>query len=209
MNLHPPSSSDAGLQPQGGAAKRLQRFRLGLEMALWRHGLWPVLTLAAVGVATWLVAIEKPAVETQLTAAQAVAAGKPVSPQLLAGDEDGARWQAFRGVLPPRAASAEAVQRLVALTGQALAWRQAEFLHSDDAALGLTRLQISVPVTGSYPALRQALVRALQDMPALAVDQVLFQRQSSGDTELQARVRFSIWMAREAAPAVTVPGGRR
>jgi len=207
MNPHPHSPGDASLQPQRTAAKRLRHWRLGLEMALWRHGLWPVIALVAVGVAAWLVAVERPALQTQLTAMQAVAAGKPV-PLPQAGDEDANRWQAFRAVLPPREASAEAVQRLVALTGQALAWRQAEFLHSDDAALGLTRLQISVPVTGSYPALRQALVRALQDMPALAVDQVLFQRQSSGDTELQARVRFSIWMVREAVPTAT-PGARR
>jgi hypothetical protein len=200
----PPTSQDVLVQPPGTLVRRVQRGRLRMEVLLWRLGAWPVLVAAALAVAAWLVVVERPALQVQRSAAPQPQAGR--SAGAVAGEDDAQRWQAFRAALPPRDGSAEAVQRLIALTGQDLAWRQAEFVHSDDAPLGLTRLQIAVPVNGSYPALRQALVRALQDMPALAVDQVLFQRQTGGDTELQARVRFSLWMTREPSAAASAPG---
>lgn len=204
MSLPPNShSQDMLVQAPGTLVRRLQYGRLRIEVALWRRGAWPVLVVVALAVAAWLALVERPALQAQRLAAPQPQAGRSAAPA--AGGDDAQRWQAFRAALPPRDGSAESVQRLIALTGQDLAWRQAEFVHSDDAPLGLTRLQIAVPVTGSYPALRQALVRALQDMPALAVDQVLFQRQTGGDTELQARVRFSLWMTREPSAPASAP----
>ena len=111
---------------------------------------------------------------------------------------DSQRLEEFRAVLPPGNEATERVQQLVALTRQDLAWKQAEFANTEDKALALQRLQVSVPVTGAYPRLRAGLDAALREVPNLSIDQVLFQRQTAGESDLQARVRFSLWFS--AAP---------
>jgi hypothetical protein len=64
---------------------------------------------------------------------------------------------------------------------------------------------VTVPVAGEYAAMRQALDRSLARMPHVALDQVQLQRLQASDTRLEARLRFSIWLASDA-PAAPPPG---
>jgi len=174
------------------------RWRLACEIAWWRHGAWPVLMLALLSAAAWLHVVERADLQHRLAVAGAV------TPPVISAEEakrrrtladDVRRLAHFRAVLPSGDSAAEQVQHLVALTLADLAWKQAEFQHTEDKPMALQRLQISVPVAGTYPRLRAALDTALRDMPNLSIDQVLFQRQSAAESDLQARVRLSLWFA--------------
>lgn len=212
MKTIPPATSKRAGATVSGApgapgAPRLawlaRRWRLIGGVMLWRVGAWPVIVLVLLAVAGWLQFIERPDLERRIAAA---AHARTAVPPSAADDrrqrtmaDDSQRLADFRAVLPPGAEATERVQQLVALTQQDLAWKQAEFVNTEDKALALQRLQISVPVSGAYPRLRAGLDAALREVPNLSIDQVLFQRQTAGEVDLQARVRLSLWLA--APPA--------
>ena len=56
----------------------------------------------------------------------------------------------------------------------------------------LARYQISLPATGSYPALRAWTAEVLNAQPSLAMEELSLSRPTSGETTLQARVRWSL-----------------
>lgn len=175
-------------------------WRLRLELAGWRHGAWPVMVLSMLVLAAWLNAVERPALREANRLAQ--------SPPVLLGADlqhrgDVHRWAVFRAALPSQTDQSLLMQALVRRTKHELAWRQAEFQHTEDRALGLLRTQVTVPVAGAYPDLRQALDAALRDFPNLSIDQIQIQRPGSADTTVSARVRLSWWMA--LSPATVVP----
>ncbi len=164
-------------------------WRAHLGLWLWRHGLaWPLCALLLVAAA--------------LLAWDATRAGAPaaavVAPRLpsvaTAGAEDGQALAAFRQALVPADEATATVRRLVTLTQPELAWQRAEFAQSEDAAPGVARLQITVPVSGEYRAVRTALQRALLEMPQLSLDQVRLQREAGPAAVLEARLRFSLWL---------------
>jgi hypothetical protein len=163
------------------------RARMGLW--LWRHGLaWPLcaLLLAAAALLAWDATRAGPVV------AAVVAPRLPTA--AAAGPDDAAALAAFRAALVPADEATATVRRLVTLTQPELAWQRAEFAQSDDAAPGVARLQITVPVSGEYRAVRTALQRALLEMPQLSLDQVRLQRDPGPAAPLEARLRFSLWL---------------
>lgn len=58
-------------------------------------------------------------------------------------------------------------------------------------------LRITLPVKGSYAQIRQFVAGALQNVPTLALDGITFQRKSPRDGELEAEVRFSLFLTDE------------
>lgn len=173
--------------------------RARLELWIWRHGLWlPLLAvlLAAAAAVGWDVYTTAAQAQRALAALPPVAMTAPAMRSPAADDAE--RLTALRQALEPLHEATESVRRLVALTQPDLAWQRAEFQQSDDVAPGVARLQITVPVSGEYRALRRALDRALQEMPNLSLDQVQFRREQAGESQLDTRLRFSLWL--QAAP---------
>jgi hypothetical protein len=166
--------------------------RLHLELALWRHGAWAPLAAAMVlGAAmllTWRPApppASAPTVVQPTRAADDAANGR---------DSDSVAWGAVQATWLPYRDTAATIRRLVALTRPALAWQHAEFQQTTDDGLGWVRLQIDVPVTGDYRRMRRALDSALRELPALSLDQVSFVRPTADQTQVEARLRFSLWL---------------
>ncbi len=174
-----------------------------LQLLLWRHGLWLPVCAAVLAAAAGL---GLQARSLRIAAAQpALAAAVPrAAPESLvdeAAAADAAAWEAWRAVLAPYDNATAAVRRLVSLTQSDLAWQRAEFQQQDDPALGVVRMTIEVPVSGQYRRLRKALDAALREMPALSLDRVTLRRQAAAESELDARLRFSLWLERPAAGA--------
>lgn len=171
--------------------------RARLELWLWRHGAALPLALLLVAAAAAVLAFTRPAIDT----APAVVAARLPNAGAAAAADDAQALAAFHALLLPADESTALVRRLVTLTQPALAWQRAEFQQSDDAAPGVLRLQITVPVQGEYAAVRLALNKALREMPQLSLDQVRLQREPTAGAVLDARLRFSLWLrAPEARP---------
>lgn len=56
-------------------------------------------------------------------------------------------------------------------------------------------LRISLPVKGKYDQIRRFLTAALADVPMLALEEVLFQRQNATDVEVEAEIRLILYVA--------------
>ncbi|NRF69149.1 hypothetical protein HLB44_19315 [Aquincola sp. S2] len=186
---------------RGRASTRAQ-----FELLIWRHGLcWIVAAaLLALAAGMWWLGVRPlqhrlAAVEAQLRRPLVVSAPKAS----MQGEGDAPRLAAFKDLLQPYRDNPALVRRLVALTHDELKWDQAEFSPTHDAALDLVRLQITVPVSGEYRPLQQAVERALIELPNLSVDQLLFKRQQVGQAGVEARVRMSLWLR---APASGIGG---
>jgi Type II secretion system (T2SS), protein M subtype b len=174
--------------------------RARVELWTWRHGWWLPLCLvlcAAAAVLAW--DARSSTLQLRALASTLPVAAAPVAPPARnTAAEDAQRVAALRELLLPSHEATAAVRRLVGLTQPELAWQRAEFQHSDDAAPGVARLQITVPVSGEYRAMRRALQRALAEMPQLSLDQLQLRREQAGESQLETRLRFSLWLRTKA-----------
>lgn len=198
------------LPSAGHGAPRIH-LRAWVGLLYWRHGVWlPLALVLVLGAGVLLYdALTMRAARRQLDQAAAALKSAPVSvedrPSSVTADQQ--RLNAFRQVLVAAQDSSEEVRRLVGLTQPELAWQRAQFQHSEDSALGTVQLQIAVPVKGEYRQMRKAVDRALLDMPNLSLDHVALQRRQASDSQLEAQLRFSLWL--HGASAASVVAGVR
>ncbi len=54
--------------------------------------------------------------------------------------------------------------------------------------------QVSLPVQGSYVGIRKFIARVLNSVPSAALDAVSFTRENVGGIDLDAKIRFTIFM---------------
>ncbi len=172
--------------------------RAHVTLWTWRHGWWLPLGLAWCAAAAALAWDARAStVQLRVLAAAVPPAATPAptpTRSARAADDDALHLADLRGLLLPAQQTTAAVRRLVELTQPELAWQRAEFQHSDDVAPGVARLQITVPVSGEYRAMRRALQRALAEMPQLSLDQLQLRREQAGESQLETRLRFSLWL---------------
>lgn len=58
----------------------------------------------------------------------------------------------------------------------------------------LQQYQITLPIQGSYPAVRRFVGAVLEQVPVAALDQVTFERRSIGVGNVQARVQLTLFL---------------
>lgn len=133
---------------------------------------------------------EADALRINLRAQRATAVeAPPVTPQ---------QWQAN---LPP---AAERQQRLADLLEMGLraglASSRTEHRLTVDAASGLERLRISMPVSGGYAQLRRFIGAALAHDPALSLDSLKLRRTTPVAAEVEAELVWSLHSRIEVRP---------
>lgn len=76
-----------------------------------------------------------------------------------------------------------------------LAIRNADYREQPDAASGLKRYQVSLPMKGGYPQLRGWLADVLNAHASAALDDIQLRRDTIGAPEVEARLRLSFYVA--------------
>lgn len=87
-----------------------------------------------------------------------------------------------------------------AAQAQGLRLAQSQYRPLPDPGGKLIRYQILLPARGSYPEIRRFLAQAARDVPGLALEGIRFQRRDIGEAELEAQIRFTLFIT---------PGGER
>lgn len=59
---------------------------------------------------------------------------------------------------------------------------------------GLTQYRITLPLRGTYPAIRGFINTVLTQMPVASLDNVAFERQKIGDTSVQVTLHLTLYM---------------
>lgn len=77
---------------------------------------------------------------------------------------------------------------------QALKLDQGEYRAARDGSGKLIRYQITLPVKGSYPQIRKFVSGVLTDIPAIALDNIHFERQKIGESTVEAKIKLVIYL---------------
>lgn len=105
----------------------------------------------------------------------------------------------FRQRLPAQLEATSAIDRIYALAGQErIVLARGEYSLGTDPKTHLARYQILLPVRGSYPQLRRFLHALLSELPAVVLEDVDLQRKRIADTELNGRIRLTLYLSRSS-----------
>lgn len=103
----------------------------------------------------------------------------------------------FRNKLPAQPQATVAIDRIYALAAQEhITLARGEYALGVDPKTHLARYQILLPVRGSYPQLRRFLHALLGQLPAVVVEDLELQRKKIGDTDLNGRIRLTLYLSR-------------
>lgn len=194
----------AAIKPVLKAGTPVTRARLQLHMPprlaweaqrLWRMLGWP----SAIGAACLALAAfavqQGDALGTrqqQLAAQLATAARQaalPPAPVTLDADADS--LAAFHAYLPAHDSIPDQLKALLEVaqkSGVTLA--KADYKPQEDGNPAFLRYQITLPVKAEYAQLQTFIVDALQALPTLTLDSVLFKREQIEAGEIDARIQF-------------------
>lgn len=165
----------------------------------WPGGLGAALLLLAAAYAAFVVIpadAEFARLQAKVTTAQErlarVEAGTEVLPE-----SPTRQLEQFHQTLPAQAAATQAIDHIYAAAGaESLSLARGEYVLVVDPETQLVRYQIVLPVRGSYPQLRRFLATALEAVPALSLEAVEFQRKQIAETELEGRIRMTLYLSR-------------
>jgi len=79
-------------------------------------------------------------------------------------------------------------------TRDGLQLQSAEYRSVDSKGSKLSQYQIVLPVTATYPQLKQFLAEALAEMPVLSLDEVSIRKRKLGDPGVEARLQFTLYL---------------
>ena len=88
-----------------------------------------------------------------------------------------------------------------AAAAQELVLEQGEYRITPDKSGKLARYQITLPVKGTYVQIRQFVAQALADVPVAALEDINFKRETIGATQLEARIKFTLFLGADSAGA--------
>lgn len=104
---------------------------------------------------------------------------------------------AFYRQFPAQTDATRWIERIYrAAAAEKLALTRGEYVLVPVADSGLSRYQISLPVRGSYGHIRRFVAATLASVPNLTLDDLSLQRQSIGDTQVEGRIRLSLYLVR-------------
>lgn len=84
---------------------------------------------------------------------------------------------------------------------------QGSYKLSEDPVLGLAYYRILLPVRGNYPRIRRFIAGVLDEVPALALEGIVFQREKVGDGAVEAKIALTLHL--QATPSAMLVSGAR
>ncbi|MGX1126914.1 type 4a pilus biogenesis protein PilO [Pseudomonas defluvii] len=103
----------------------------------------------------------------------------------------------FHKQLPAQPQATEVIDRIYALArAEKISLARGEYALGVDPKTRLARYQILLPLRGSYPQIRRFLRALLGQLPALVLEDLDLQRKQIGDSELNGRIRMTLYLSR-------------
>ncbi|GAB3473742.1 GspMb/PilO family protein [Azotobacter salinestris] len=103
----------------------------------------------------------------------------------------------FHRQLPAQPAATATIDRIYAAArAENLSLARGEYSLGIDPKTRLARYRILLPVRAGYPQLRRFLHSLLAEVPALVLEDVEFKRKEIHQTELDGRIRMTLYLSR-------------
>jgi hypothetical protein len=171
------------------------RLRLALRTVHPAAILAFVLCLAGIATLAWVVPARRELAQEGAQARQAARRPPPSVAPLAVGGGAADNLALFRAALGQQADVEPQLAnlfRIAAKTGLVL--RQGEYKRGVERDAGLYTYQIDLPVKGNYAQVWQFALLALRAIPWAALDDISFKRDSIGETAVEARLRFTLYL---------------
>lgn len=108
---------------------------------------------------------------------------------------DTERYRAFRNRLADSGARDDLLKVVFSeATAAGLALPQGDYSLSSDTDGGFDKLQIILPVRGTYKQIRGFAKALLEKLPPLALDEINFRRESIKSTSVEVRLRLTLFL---------------
>lgn len=203
-------SKSLSLLAAGGATQTLSRFRVALEIALWRQGwVWLFTAIFLLGAGSAAVfsrlSLEREAAALAEQGERLARLERDIEARRAAGQSAESQASAKIGqaadtvaklsaVLVPANEASRQVRHIYELAAkQQVTIAQADFSVDADR-VGAERLQMSIPTKAGYPQLRKFLELCLRELPNASLDKLSFKRPQVGEAQVEARVQLSLWL---------------
>lgn len=179
----------------------MNRFTSTLQQWLVRIGLMGVtgIALLAFSLAIYFSAIA-PA-QTRIAALQQEArtrleqARKPARTTVADQDSPVAQLAVFYRYFPDHHSAPDWLERIYAAAReQNLQLEQGEYHTIRGNSGKLTRLQVTLPLKGSYLQIRKFLAAILSEVSIASLDSVKFERQKIGESTIDARIKLTLYL---------------
>ncbi|MES3001257.1 MAG: hypothetical protein V4787_11255 [Pseudomonadota bacterium] len=187
-------------------------WRARVQIALWRRGwAWTsALVLLAAACASHLLVLQPlrhalAATKAEIVRERSAAGARPGPVAPTAQAQDLATLQAVLSTSPE---PAELVRTMASLAqAEQIAWQQGDYQQQPQAATRLVQVQVTQPVHASYPQLRRYVEAVLRALPNASLDQVTARRENVGQAQIEARLRWTLWLRKDSPDVVfTKPG---
>lgn len=170
-----------------------------LQQLGWPGALGVLLLMLA---ATWATLVWLPQQQALQALEQQVQRGQAYAARIEQGSElppevPGRQLADFHRTLPAQLDATATIKRIYATAQrEQITLARGEYALGVDPKTRLGRYQILLPVSGSYPQLRRFLDSVLTEVPALVLEDVELQRKTIGETQLQGRLRMTLYLSR-------------
>lgn len=169
--------------------------RLLLQLAVCRVDGLTVLALVTCLTAAGLHGLLRPTLERQVIALEQSLKAPPVDRHR---DEAASLMQRYHGFEDRLADRSKRGDLLEIVFGEAatagLSLTQGDYSMVSEADGGYDKLQIVLPVKGSYQQVRTFAETLLAKLPALALDEISFQRETVKSTGIEARLQLTLYL---------------
>ncbi|VVC83098.1 hypothetical protein [Sideroxydans sp. CL21] len=78
---------------------------------------------------------------------------------------------------------------------ESISLSQGEYKYSLGKSGRMGIYEVNLPVQGSYIQIRKFIVKVLNSVPSAALEEVSFRREAVGKGDLEAKIRFSIYLS--------------
>ena len=110
-------------------------------------------------------------------------------------DSPAGQLRAFYAIFPLHTdASAALAQLFTAARESGLQLARGEYAIVTDRQTGLVLYRMTLPVRGGYMQIREFVAASLKAVPALALDELAFERPKISESQVQARVRLTLYL---------------
>lgn len=119
---------------------------------------------------------------------------KTVHPKVVVLDTDAQRLQKFYAFFPAKQNAPDLLEKIyVAAQDAGIQLKQGKYSYTIGKTGRLGEYQINLPVKGSYVQIRKFIAGVLNEVPSAALDEVSFKRETVAGTDLDAKIRFTIF----------------
>jgi hypothetical protein len=106
----------------------------------------------------------------------------------------------FYAFFPPLGSTPEWLQRIFGLAeAQGLRLEAGEYKLKRETDFKLARYELTLPVRGSYPQIREFVSQVLTEVPASSLDELSLRREDPGSSTVEARIHLTLYLAGEPA----------